>query len=550
MRSTFSGLEIGKMGLFASQRALDLTGHNISNSETEGYTRQRLYNAAIAPASMNSLIMEDKRSITGRGVETLFIEQVRNPFLDRQYREENTKAMEYSKKEQYYSYVETMFNEELEEVDKSTGMHVMFADFYKAMNEFAKSTADVELRSNVQKTIDILTTTMNNFYGALQEQQTTVDDCVMVSTIEINGYARDIAMLNEQIFGFELGGARANDLRDQRNLLLDELSGIIPITYKEDDKGYMKVLLDNSVLVNHSESNQLVVARTKYNNMNEDNYKYANEFPPVEGNDRLYEIYWADNKTGEPIMTRKVEVTGGAIRGYMDVRDGQYNDVTKGDIKYIDNKTAGIPAAIQELNALCRRIAKDMNEVHKKGWTLPIYEDTPSGGVWHESRTGVNMFHVEKDEDGYEDYSTVTALNFRLSDDLLDNVRNFAGSDVQISINNGNPENGNNNIANKLIKLLYDKDAANNPDNFNADLYNIITNVATEMQGVRASNKAHEIMKKQIYQQRVSVSGVSRDEEMTLMVQFSHSYKACSRVITAMDEALDKLINGTGMVGR
>ncbi len=514
MRSTFYGLEIAKTGLFVSQNQLDVTGHNISNADTVGFTRQRVNTASLPPVGGTAFIANNTKSTSGRGVDTLFVDQVRNPFLDYQYRKENSTTTKWQTKEQYFEYVESLFNNELEAIETSSGISSIFSGFYDSLYELEKAPADKGVRTNVQQSAIKLTETMNYYYNRLVEQQDTLNQSVKIAVSEINDIAKEIAKLNGQIYGYELSGAKANDLRDQRNVLLDNLSGLININTHEDTNGQLIVQIDGRDLVHHADYKQLAINEDVPNALDG-------------GETKLYGVYWADQK-GDP-TSDKVMVTDGALRGYLDIRDGS----TK--------STIGIPYVVQELNKLCQKVAADMNAVHEKGYTIPN-DNNP------DSRTGIKFFKEEFDANGN---SLVTAKNFALSDEILKDVFNIAASDMLVSKpGEENEQKGNGKIAQAMCELINKKNEDGNPDNLDTVFKGILSDISIEMGHIHDTYDSQAIMKAHVDQQRKSISNVSLDEEMTNVVRYGHAYNASSRVITAIDEQLDTLINKMGVVGR
>ncbi len=518
MRSTFYGLEIAKTGLFTAQNQLDVTGHNMSNATTNGYTRQRVVTKALPPGYGDTLIAVDRRATSGRGVNTMYIEQVRNPFLDNQYRKENATANQWTTKEQYFEYVEAIFNNELEQKEISTGLTSTFAYFYNALYALVENPSDKEMRENTRAGAQQMIDSINLYYNKLMEQQSTLDESIKISVSEINDLAEQIGILNKQISAFEMTGAKANDLRDQRNVLLDTLSGIVKVEAYEDTNGQMVVQIGGKNLVRHDRVNKLTVERDVANT--------------VKGESDVYGVYWADSEgksTGNPL-----EITDGALRGYMDIRDGK------------DDSNPGIPFVVNQLNDLVRDTAKKINEVHLTGYT---YGKNPG-----ESKNGVLFFYVEKDAAGKEyDYSTITAKNFRLSNEIRADVNNIACSNKPV--NNPTPDDTNNQTGNaeialKLTSLIYAKDDKGNPDNLNGKYRELLSSISLGLDHIHTTANAQTVMRSHLDQQRKSISSVSLDEEMTNMIRFGHSYRAASRMITSIDEELDTLINRMGLVGR
>ncbi len=542
--STFYGLEIAKTGLFTARNEMEVTGHNISNVDTVGYTRQRLTTAAIPAPDYNTLIAQNDNSQVGMGVQPLVVDQIRNPFLDYQYREANTIEVMWQTKEQYFGYVEALFNNELDDMEYSTGFSTMLDKFYSSLYDMANgSTPDIELRTNVQQNAIVLTDTLNYYYDRLLQQQTTLNSTVAATVTQVNTIIYDIVELNEKIFGYELSGSKANDLRDQRNLLLDELSGLIDMTYSETVDGHLTVVIDGEKVVDHTEYMQLDVLTVEGNN----NIK-GDEVPD------LFEVVWQD-PSGQP-TDDFVYITGGALKGFLDVRDGNSED------------DYGIPQITNLLAELSQKIVMEVNKIHRSGYTMP-YEDSGS-------ETGIDFFYqpnrndfidgavkdgiphavasaMTDDELYYEGnpaWEQISAGNIRVSDAVKESPYNIATSDVKIVLGNDNEERGNNLIALQLSQLLTRTDESGNPDNFDSMYQIIVTGVGINQDTISKLREAQTVVAAQIEMQRMSVSGVSLDEEMSNLIRYEHAYNAASRVITAVDEQLDTIINKMGLVGR
>lgn len=517
MGSSFYGLEIARSGLFVSQSELNVASHNIANVDTEGFSRQRIYTTSVPGTGIHSLVAMDKSALAGRGVAAITVEQIRSPFLDYQYRNENSATTRWSTKEQYFSYVEDLFNVELDDSDTtSSSISSQLSNFYDSLYKLQQSPSDSEIRTNVQQNALKLTETMNYYYGQLLSQQSTLNDNVRVTVNQINQYAAQIAELNTSIIGYELSGDKANDLRDQRSLLLDAMSGLVDMTYSEDTSGNVNIQIDGSYLVRQSTVNKLAVDKT-----------LDNPAKPGSGS-RLYEVYWADS-TGLP-TNKKVDFQGGELSAYRELRDGN----SQYDI--------GIPYIIGQLNKLCQKITNDVNTIHRTGYNIP---NASNGST---SQTGINFF---KDTSAAQDGSEVTAGNFTLSAEVMLNSYNIAASDVVVAATGEeNEQRGNGNIALKIAELISNTDASGNADNFDSAYHTIVVGIGIEMDNIASTAKVQSTVQNHLTEQRKAITDVSLDEEMTNIIKFSHAYSAASRMITAMDEQLDIIINNTGLVGR
>lgn len=535
MRSTFYGFEVAKSGMFASQRSLDITGHNISNVNTDGYCRQELTVAAIPPPTYMGLIAYSDKTTPGQGVRMLYVDQVRDPFLDVQYRQENTASKYWETQDFEFSMVEQLFNFEITE-DES-GISMVFADFYQSLYSFVENPADLEIRQAIIGSAKNLIATMNQNADSIRDQYDDINEAIEASVGQINSLTSNIAALNNQIFSFELSGAKANDLRDQRNLLIDELSGYIPISYRETSEGYLIVQYQGQDIINHATSTKLALDSTK-------------EHAFTEGA-MIYEMYWTDEDGNIPQGATAITETEGIIGGYFKMRDGN------------DEENIGLPYVMNLLDNLCRRVAMDFNGIHVRGYSLPNgNEPSSQGNKLFADGITINTYNNDGTVDGslpdgtaatniYGDianFEHITALNFSLEAGI--NEYKLAASDTEIIVGEDNEQRLNNLIALEIVEMLNQKDVSGNPDNFDSIYKDILVAVGLEMSHITTMNNNQAVVLANIQSNRLSVSAVSLDEEVTNMIKFGHSFNASSRMINAIDEQLDTIINRMGIVGR
>ncbi|MFZ5975298.1 MAG: flagellar hook-associated protein FlgK [Bacillota bacterium] len=497
MSSTFYGFEIARTGLTAAQYALNVTGHNISNADTEGYTRQRLLTSAKVPVAGIQYFALSETAAVGGGVNVNSVSQIRDAFLDKQYRKENADAKYLEKLTSGLEDIETMFDE-LSSMSISTTL----AEFFNSIQDLSNNSTDYEVRAEVKSKGLQLTSTLNYYYNKLSDQHTIYDQSVDTLVGKINEIAQSIAHLNKAIQEFEITGQAANDLRDQRNLLLDELSGIVDINYYETSSGQLHVQIDGRDLVEHTTANALTTTQTGYN--------------PFTGANELNEVVWASDSAA-------VTVSSGSLKGTLVLRDGNSQD------------NYGIPYLAGELNTLVNALVTEINAVHSQGWTMPC---TENGGA---SITGVNFF------DDYGGAVTITAGNFKLDDAILLTPNNIAASDVEITA--ANYQHGNNKNALALLDVI-NSNTLSGVNNFQSYLTTTISTLAIEVSYNKNMYNMQKVMLSNKNDSRLSISGVSIDEEVANMIKFQHSYSAAARVLTAMDEILDLLVNRMGIVGR
>lgn len=494
----FYGLEIAKTGLFISRRALEITGHNIANADTVGYTRQRLVTQSVDPYAYDGRLSAVKASAVGGGVRSQMLDQIRSDYLDREYRNENSSLGYWSTRTSEMEYIETLMNE-----GTDNSISTSLADFYDSINELSMDPVSEEIRTNVQQNAIKLTDTINHYYDKFVELQNVYNDSMEVITRQINDYLTNITAYNKQIYSFELSGEKANDLRDKRNVMLDEISELVNTEYYENTQGSLVLTVEGTELINHT-TVTLIEARPDLTGI-------------VSGEPDFYEIYIE----GTPTV---FSYSDGKLEAYRALRDGNAVD----DI--------GAPKILDELNTLARSIAEEFNTINNAGYTIP-YGANPS-------QTGVDLFDVPSGN-----YNLITAGNFSISAALEESVFNIAASDQLVDLSAPSTNQGNNVNALVMVGLTTRTDIPV-VSNFENYLKSLVIGVAIESSHSKKMNDSQRSVLANLENRRQSISGVSVDEEMIQMVKYQHAYAAAARMITAIDEALDILINRTGMVGR
>ncbi len=324
MPSQFFGLNIAYTGLLASNAALNTTSNNIANVQTEGFSRQQ-----VTTQAANALRVFQTYGCAGAGVETLAIERVRNEFYDFRYWSNNDKVGEYSQKQYYMQQVESYFHDDGE----NAGFKTVFDQLMIAgLQELMKNPDNLSFKEQFVGYAEALTEYFNNVSGNLEKLQKDVNEEIKVKVDEINTIANEIASLNKQINTIEFKGVHANELRDRRTLLLDQLSEIVDVEVKETkiqdtnnpdrDTGgtrFVVKIAGGQVLVDGYEYNGLeCVSRTSNQKVNQSDV------------DGLYDVKWS--KTGAAFNLHSAAM-GGALKGLVDLRDGNNGEGFTGLIK-------------------------------------------------------------------------------------------------------------------------------------------------------------------------------------------------------------------------
>jgi len=308
MASTFFGLSIATSGLYASQASMNTTAHNIANANTKGYTRQETVLKANQAISTNNTY-----GMIGTGVNTVSITQIRNSYYDVKYRTNNAIYGNYSTKEYYMLSIENCISEV-----NSEGITASFDEFYTALQELAKDAGDDTRRTQVASMAQGFTEVVNSMYNTLSKLQSDCNEEIKTSVSQVNALAQQIATLNKQINTIEMSGQNANDLRDNRNVLLDELSQYANITTTETklDNGLSTIFtvrVDGQILVDNYDYNTLEVQPMDI---------YYNQ-SDIDG---LYNIIWSNGQEFNETST----TLGGKLQALLEIRDGNNLDILAG----------------------------------------------------------------------------------------------------------------------------------------------------------------------------------------------------------------------------
>lgn len=251
--SLLGSLYTGVSGLNASQNSLNTTAHNIANAGTRGYVRQ---NVVHTDSQYIKWGMNRHNTLQyGMGVDIAAVNQIRDVFLDRYYRAEIGRQGFYETQRNTVWEIESMFGE-MEGVTFQKDME----SFWESLQELSKEPDSIVTRATVVGTAFTFIERAENIAKQLREYQINLNTQITEEVNKINSIAKQIYALNEQINYYESNGIEnANDLRDERNNLLDDLGKIIHITYKELPNGKVNVFAETAPLVMEDGVNRMAV---------------------------------------------------------------------------------------------------------------------------------------------------------------------------------------------------------------------------------------------------------------------------------------------------
>lgn len=244
MPSTFMALETARRGLAAGLTGMEVSGHNVANANTPGYTRQRVVLSASEPYTEPCLGRLEEALQLGTGVTVEQVQRVRDSFLDGQIRTELHSLGNWETQRDALSEIETVFMEPSE-----NGLNNLISKFWADWQELSRNAENSPIRSVLVQDSITLANAMNHIYSLFETIKTDQQELANIYINDINSKARQIAALNEQIVNIKAAGDQPNDLMDKRDLLLDELARLVNYTATENEDGSVDVSVGSISLV-------------------------------------------------------------------------------------------------------------------------------------------------------------------------------------------------------------------------------------------------------------------------------------------------------------
>ncbi len=603
MSSTFFGLSIASSGLRAYQASANTVANNISNVDTNGYTKQvtnRVANSALRGYSDYGTL--------STGVSADSVTQLRSEYYDSKYWQYSGYQGEYEEKVKFMSQIESYFQDD----DTIEGFSTIYAEFFNDIDSLRDNPASTSVRNQMISSAQKLCSYFNTVANGLEKIQEDVNEQIKMTVDEINSIAQKIALLNDQINDVEINGGYANDMRDQRAMLVDELSAMVAVETKETkvvntnypdmDTGATSytVKINGLELVSDNTYRQLTCVARKYKDNQND----------AEG---LYDIKWADNLSDFPATAA---LSTGTLKGMMQLRDGNNHANFTGTVKEaagrqlvvtntnvtselgmnlpvqgvlnIGNREytyssftmetlpsgetqfsftisseisglssmAGRSASVGEsidykgicyyqsqMNEFLRAFTKAFNDIQHKG--VDLNKNAMGSFFVADSVLGTELSFSDagqtKVSSTSDSYYRLTAANLKLASASRD-PSVFATAYLE-DFNNGVDNQA---LVEEMQKLQADvvMYRGSGGDQFLATLISDVT-VDSEESELLSNN--YSTITATVEKQRTSISGVDEDEEALDLMKFQNAYNLCSKVVQIMSEMYDRLITQTGV---
>jgi len=318
MESAFTGIEIGKRSLFAHQRAITTTGHNLSNASTEGFSRQRVHFGATEPIFQPQLNREETPGQIGQGVDITRIERIKDDLLESRIVANSSGQGYWSERDKYVKQLEQIYNEPSELSVR--GMMDRFWDSWQELSLYPEQTAS---RMQVVERGKTLIDGMQGRYRQLDQVRSVLNDEVGAAVNEVNQLTKNIATLNLRIVKSKAAGDSPNDLMDQRDLLVNKLSTYADITIDTRDPDEYSVYTAGFMIVQGGITKQFAAVNDK-------------------DNEGFLQIQWADSG-------KQAHFSAGKLAAFVELRDKDLRQ----EIQHIDNMAVNFVDLV--------------NEIHRKG---------------------------------------------------------------------------------------------------------------------------------------------------------------------------------------
>ncbi|SCN21282.1 Flagellar hook-associated protein 1 [Clostridium sp. N3C] len=602
MSGLFNTFNIAKKGLFVQQKSIEVTSHNIANANTEGYSRQRAEIQTTRPFGMPTLNTTAEVGQLGTGAEVSAINRIRDSFIDYQVRTETSTYGQYEAREKFLHEIESIFNEPTE-----TGISTLIGKFFDSWQQLSKQANSSNARTVVAQQSAALADELNHTYTQLKNLKENASSLIRSSVFEINNLLNQLDQVNQQIIGVKIAGNIPNDLMDKRDLLLDELSkkfninldktsfdgfDVKPVDTQGVKDGYVLKSENNddakrfSYITNIEDLGGGTYKLTYYKlgDMTSEKNKMTITVTGLD-DDAVKEIshtrvLWA-SQDGTAIKGDGWEIKDGATVSYAEL---QLFQPSSGELKGYMSVMSDIESYMDQLNSVAKALAFTVNAVHS-GMTdvtsagdpakdfVPFFVNSQvaeySNGILNnldavlaaeknitaenisvnvellkdvmkiKTRTHDNEFdytknnNVDGESDG-ERAKAIAALRYTLI-----KVQDF-GININERKDLFDPLKGGSVLTNNGMTI---KDNTNGTtiDNYFKDT---IDKLGVQTQEAKRIVKNQQSLLDSFTETRLSISGVSLDEEMTNLIQFQHAYQANAKIINTVDELLDVIING------
>lgn len=542
-------LYIGASGLQSGQNALNTTAHNLTNVDTTGFTRQQtlLSSKRYITISKNPAAVSDQQY--GIGVNLSAVRQVRDYFLDQTYRKESGRSMFYEASTDVLGEVENVLGE-LNGEDFQTSL----TNLWTAVQELSKDpSSSVTQGLLVQRSAEFINRA-NAVYQDLTNYQDNLNKQIKEKVTTINQYGKQIQALNDQIRKIECGGIEhANDLRDTRNQILDELGKLCKMTYSEDSTGNVSVRIENSDFVRGDLFYEIGLDASDATGFYTPFWIKDAEYTVLADGTKKYNIKGAEVFNLDQTVSSSLDTDIGGLKALLLARGdhrSNYTDINNNYDSISQSIVMNVQAEFdQMIHSVTTRINGILAEVYdpsrgymcdKDGSPLQLFQKVTTDGYEKVTDAGGNVTWKYAEEDPARTDTLYTLGNLQVNANLLrepsmlsfkkaDGSADYDTTDKLKAAFTDESYTLNPNVLKKTTFVDYYKDLVSQVANTGSAFRNIYENQQTTVEAT--------------YNAREQIVGVSSEEELSNMIRFQNAYNASSRYINVINELLEHIIS-------
>ena len=542
-------LYIGKSGLQTGQNALHTTAHNMSNSDTVGYVRQQV----LLGTSIYNTIKTDVHAVSnqqiGLGVEYSKTRQVRDYFLDLTYRKESGRCEFYTVSKDALEEIEFLLDEMNGETFQGS-----LDNLWTAVQELSKDPSSAVTQGLLIERCSEFLARADSVYSGLKDYQLNLNQTVREKVETINEHAKQIKILNDRIRYIEVGGfEEANDLRDARNQLVDELAAMANISYSEDVDGNICIQLEGEDLVKRDVVYEIGIDTDPSTGFYTPFWIHNATWTLNSDGERVYDISGAKVYDMEQVISSDLNTDVGSLKSTLLARGdhiANFTDLEEENYKNSISQSV-VMNVMAEFDRLIHNVATTMNKV------LADNADTATGYLC-DPETGRPIQIFQKiasdgydengnfiDEKPYTEHARLYTIdNLQINQKLLQQptLLGFIKPDESIDYDTMTEMKkafmAESNVLNPTVKKY------SNFVDYYGDLISQVANSGS-VYGSILTNQQETV--DSTFSAREQVIGVSHDEELTNMVKYQNAYNAASRYINVIDEMLEHILNTLGV---
>ena len=567
-------LYIGSSGLQTSQNALNTTAHNLSNVDTTGYTRQQVQQSNKAYVTLSTDPKSISNKQTGLGVTYSRVKQVRDYFLDKTYRKESGRSMFYEVSTEVMEEVESQLGELNGEAFQTT-----MTDFWTAIQELSKDPSSSVTQGLIVQRASEFVQRAGAVYDGLSSYQDNLNTQIKQNVDKINKYGNQLLTLNDQIRAIESGGIEhANDLRDARNQILDELAELTNMSFSEDRYGSVSVKIEGVDFVKDGTCYEIAMKTDEATGFVTPFWPQDATYTVRDDGTRVYNI------DGAEVFDLSVEISsdlgtdvGGLkamllARGdhranYTDLAEGKYDGVSQSVVMNIqgefDQMIHNVVTKVNDILAQAAGVQEGQLTINGKTDTYRYCTVDPDGYMRMEDGSPVQLF-TKVTTDGYEKVTTDDGKEYWVmkeekadSPESLYTIGNLQvnsalmqePSKLGFRLADGSEDKA----TAEALKAAFTEEAYTlNPNvqkkttfvDYYTDLVSQVANSGYVFRSIY-ENQVNTVEATQ--SAREQVIGVSTDEELSNMIKFQNAYNASSRYINVISEMLEHIISTLGV---